>query len=340
MSAFNKLRYWLSIILAELPEYAVKLSRKSDGWLYLTNRKQKSIPAPAGQGLCFLEEYTSQLRAPKLFPKLSTKIFNKALDNNKFRLLNTGMYSEKPVVSFIIGHRGEDKTAHLNAVIQSISGQSLKAIECIVVEQSSRPEVVNKLPDWVTYYHINVNDSELYNRSLAFNYGANKARGQYLVLHDNDLIVPSDYTQSHISILEQGFDIANLKRFIFGLSKADTEKVFMEKDVNRDIVPEYILQNAKGGGSLFINKTAYHEIGGFDERFVGWGGEDNEFWQRAQVLRIYPFSNLPMIHLWHRPQLGKRGGKTGGGRDTEALLNELSKNSIYNRIEALKAINK
>ncbi len=339
MPVFNKLHYWLSIILTEIPEYMIKLSRNSDDWLYLTNRKQKTIPALRGPGLCFLDEFTSQLRAPKLFPSLSTRIFNKALENNEFRLLMRRKKCQEPLVSYIIGHSGNDKVLHLNAVLQSIAGQSLDSIECIVVEQSNQPEVVDQLPDWVTYYHLKVDDSDLYNRSLSFNFGASKARGKYLVLHDNDLLIPSSYTKSHVEILEQGFDIVNLKRFIFGLSSTDTENFFFANCMDKNSVPEYILQNAKGGGSLFISKTAYQKIGGFDEQFLGWGGEDNEFWQRAQVLNIYPFANLPMVHLWHAPQIDKRGGKAGGGKYTEALLNELSKISIYNRIQSLKVIN-
>lgn len=66
------------------------------------------------------------------------------------------------------------------------------------------------------------------------------------------------------------------------------------------------------------------------------GGEDNELWQRAQVLDIYPYANLPMIHLWHRPQPGRRGGQHGGGLHTERLIDELSRLSIYERIENLQ----
>jgi hypothetical protein len=47
-----------------------------------------------------------------------------------------------------------------------------------------------------------------------------------------------------------------------------------------------------------------------DESFVGWGGEDNEFWERAQGLRVWPWTNLPLIHLWHDAQPGKHRGAT------------------------------
>jgi hypothetical protein len=42
-----------------------------------------------------------------------------------------------------------------------------------------------------------------------------------------------------------------------------------------------------------------------DESFIGWGGEDNEFWERAATLKVWPWADLPLIHLWHSAQPGK-----------------------------------
>jgi hypothetical protein len=68
-----------------------------------------------------------------------------------------------------------------------------------------------------------------------------------------------------------------------------------------DTAPEAVWQNWKGG-TLAIRRDAYFRIGGFDERFVDWGGEDDEFFDRCRVLKQYDFGYLPFIHLWHEPQ--------------------------------------
>jgi hypothetical protein len=60
-------------------------------------------------------------------------------------------------------------------------------------------------------------------------------------------------------------------------------------------------------------------MGGFDERFTGWGGEDDEFFDRCRSLNHYGFGHLPFIHLWHPPQAAK---VTGGREHNLAMLAE------------------
>ena len=40
--------------------------------------------------------------------------------------------------------------------------------------------------------------------------------------------------------------------------------------------------------------------------FIKWGEKDKEFWERAQALRDWPYAYLPVVHLWHASQPGKR----------------------------------
>ena len=51
-----------------------------------------------------------------------------------------------------------------------------------------------------------------------------------------------------------------------------------------------------------MTRDAYFRIGGHDEGFLGWGGEDNEFYDRCRLLRLHPWGYLPFLHLWHAPQ--------------------------------------
>lgn len=338
MMNVQRIRNLLSTLLLELPAFIIKLYRLENEWMYITNRNEKSIPAIQGPGVSMLGDFTSVLRCAQQFPVMSKRLFIKAFEQYPVTLADEFEPCAGPDFSFIIGHRGADKIKNLNLVIQSIAGQTNKSIECIVVEQSADPQLHNQLPKWVRYFHQQVCETDLFNRASAFNFGVSKSKAKYLVLHDNDLLIPACYTDMHLTHLAKGYDLVNLKRYIFGLNKNDSDALGLHRQPAGSFSPQYVMQNAKGGGSLTITKSAYNRIGGFDNRFAGWGGEDNELWQRAQILNIYPYGNLPMIHLWHEPQHDKRGGKHGGGLYTESLLAELSRISIYQRIQNLREV--
>jgi hypothetical protein len=52
-------------------------------------------------------------------------------------------------------------------------------------------------------------------------------------------------------------------------------------------------------GVLVIARPAWETLGGFDERFTGWGGEDGAFLRAARTL--VDVQRLPgeIVHLWH-----------------------------------------
>jgi hypothetical protein len=145
-----------------------------------------------------------------------------------------------------------------------------------------------------------------YCRSWAFNVAARHARSGVLVLHDNDMLVPRDYAACLLSHFRAGFEAVNLKRFVFYLTEAHTGGIFAQQLGLADRAPLAVTQNLEGGGSAAITREAYERIGGMDESFVGWGGEDNEWWERAQTLRVWPYAYLPIVHLWHAAQPGKQ----------------------------------
>jgi glycosyltransferase involved in cell wall biosynthesis len=140
-----------------------------------------------------------------------------------------------------------------------------------------------------------------YSRSWAFNVGARHARGQILVFHDNDLLMPARYAQEIIRVMDHGYCVARLQRFIFYLNRADTKAVFPMRQIPGLPVPELVRQNCEGG-TLAIERNTYFTIGGHDESFLGWGGEDNEMFDRCRTVACYPYGYLPFLHLHHSPQ--------------------------------------
>ncbi|MDD5544340.1 MAG: glycosyltransferase family 2 protein [Acidobacteriia bacterium] len=210
----------------------------------------------------------------------------------------------KPDLTFVIPFRGEDRLPLLKMTVQSILAQRGVAVECLVVEQSREP-VVAGLPPTVIHLHLPCPDDEDgWHKSWAFNEGVRKAQSQIVVCHDADILAPCDYGKEICRyIRDEGREFVHLQRFLFRLDETNTRRLVSTGRVS-DCAPEEVWQNWLGG-TIAIRKEAFFRIGGYDEQFVDWGGEDNEFYDRCDVLNKYDFEYLPFIHLWHDPQSTK-----------------------------------
>ena len=62
-----------------------------------------------------------------------------------------------------------------------------------------------------------------------------------------------------------------------------------------------------GAMAQILSRTAYNIVGGWDERFRGWGGEDHAAMRATDTL-YWHHKSLPdqVLHLWH-PQIGPQG---------------------------------
>lgn len=288
-------------------------------WVAVRNRDERLTLD--GRGARCEWVFTSDLHIAKVFPSAGRRLMTRAFSDWPVELRDAPAVDGTPQVSFVIGHRGHARLPHLLTTLRSIAGQLDAGVECIVVEQSAERLIEGALPKWVRYVHTPVAPDYDYNRSRTLNEGARIARGEVLVLHDNDMICPALYAAETLARAREGWAFQQLKRFTFYLGARETEEVFTTGRA-RTNVPSTIVQNLHGA-SIASDRDAYYEIGGFDESFVGWGGEDNEFWDRAETTgRVYAFGYLPFIHLWHAPQPGKlMGGEAPAVQRWQTLKN-------------------
>lgn len=289
------LRQRIGALVYDWPPFALHMLRGD--WVRVHNRNE-SIESD-GCGVRCLWRYTSDLHIANVYPSAGAWLMRRALRDWPIEYGARG--APHPAfghplpaggatrVSFLIGHRGRARLPLLQATLRSIAAQGMP-VECIVVEQSEAPEIRGELPPWVRYVHT-PSGGLPYCRAWAFNVAARLASSGVLVLHDGDLLVPRGYAAEAFAQVTGGKSFADLKRFLFYLRADGT----LEK----------VVQNAQGG-SVVAARDAYWDIGGFDESFVGWGGEDNDFWDRARTAgKIDDFGYLPLIHLHHDAQPGK-----------------------------------
>jgi len=326
-------------LVLDLPRF-LWATRRSTGharsprpWVLARNRHDRLVHLAGFRGVDCEGQKTSDLSVARLFPWAGRRLMVRALDDWPIALSGgKSSPAAEPLVSFVMGHRGRERLPGLLLTLQSLAAQRHVACECVLVEQSSSPRIRDELPEWVRYFHQSVSDEAApYCRASALNFGSGHAACNLLVFHDGDMLVPRDYAREIVRAREQGYEIINLKRFIFYLTRDHSRGVAGPETLVTG-PPRRIVQNAKAGGSLAVLKEAFEAVGGFDESFVGWGGEDNEFWERAVTRKVLSCGYLPMVHLWHEQQ----PERNEAGRRTARLLAELSAIDPEERIAALR----
>ncbi|HUP01931.1 MAG TPA: glycosyltransferase family 2 protein [Gemmatimonadota bacterium] len=314
----GSLRRTLGAAVHDWPRYAWHLRGRRTGrgarhWTRIGNRRDTIRVGPDGLGAECEGRWTSRLHGCDVFPSLGRRLMERALAEWPVGSApEPSRYAggSEPDVSFVIGHRGAERLPHLLLVLRSVAAQVDATVECVLVEQSAEPEVADRLPAWVRTLHTPVPRGTPYSRSWAFNVGARAARGRVLAFHDNDMLLPRRYAAELLARRAEGYEVVNLKRFVFYLGEAETRDVLQGARIEG--APDHVVQNLEGGGSVAVDRGAFFAIGGFDEAFVGWGGEDNEFWERSQVRTVWGWGYVPLVHLHHRdqPEKGRRDRRT------------------------------
>jgi hypothetical protein len=301
-------------------------------WTRIGNRRDRLRIGPDGVGVYCEGRWTSRLHGCEVFPALGRRLLERALEEWPIAFADRTPATQPeppPDVSFVIGHRGLDRLPQLSLVLSSVAAQAGAAVECVLVEQSSRAEIRGRIPGWVRYVHTPTPEGMPYSRSWAFNVGARAARGRLLAFHDGDMLVPERYAAELVAVARRGYEVINLKRFVFYLAARETDRA--SKGEGLGGVPERVVQNLEGGGSVAVDRDTFFDLGGFDEAFIGWGGEDNEFWERSAARTVWPWGYVPLVHLHHadQPEKARRD------RETAALLDERSRIRPAERIREL-----
>ena len=273
-------------------------------WLRLCNRNETLEVNPDGPGVYCPWRWTSDLHACGVKPSYGQQLAERAFRDWPITFADSHPTNGKPKVSFIIAHEGGNRIDHVVWVTRSILGQKHADVECIVVDQTDTPVFDQQLSDSVNYIHRpRPVGMKGWRKSWAFNQGARVAAGEILVFHDGDIIAPDGYAAALVENMKSS-KAASIQRFLFNLNKSDTNKLFATSTWPKRLQPERIRQNWEGG-TIAVRRESFFELGGYDEAFVGWGGEDNEFFNRCSGVGHLKFGFVPFVHLWHEAQTDK-----------------------------------
>jgi|GEM_PF-708044 len=294
---------------------------RSFDWLDLCNRGEAiSRDRISGGRICEWRD-SSQLTVSRVFPDIGHRLLMRCLRRWPLALNfdQPVSRSNSPEASVLVAVGGTDRLRQFQTVLASLRGQSHQAMEIIVVEQSMTPELNSQLPSDVRYLHDRQEVGVEFNKSKALNVAARAARGQFLMIHDADYVVPKDYVAECCRVLQQ-VEGVRPSRFNFHLDQTSTEAFMRDLKWPTACYPEFIVQN--NPTPMALRASSYWEIGGHDESFVGWGGEDVEFLSRLRTLSVAEGGWLPAIHLWHPAAPRKASGHRNQQQQDDKLAKD------------------
>ena len=216
--------------------------------------------------------------------------------------------AEKPIVSIAMTIRCSSlqRKKNLMYVVDLLS--EIPDVEIIIVEQDIKPSLSCSDFSQCCKYKFVFNDQK-FNKSWGINIATELARSDVLCIHDADMILDTQTLYRAISEVLKGREFVKPYGILVDLTSEETEYLICGgTELNIDRAAGQIDRNDKGqyppicGGIFVISKNFFFEIGGMDERFSGWGGEDDAMSYRVQnqdpETKVYKKSIA--FHLWHQ----------------------------------------
>lgn len=182
----------------------------------------------------------------------------------------------KPFLSVIIPTLNEER--HLPLLLSSLVSQTHKDFEVIVSEAKSEDKTKEKALEFKDKLDIKVIDSDKRNISYQRNFGAKKARGNYLVFIDADHWAENDFVNSIMEEL-----VKSKADVIIPVSIPDTKKLFWRGYfglINLFTPLTVLTKKPMGNGpACAIKKEIFEKVGGYDETVLMY--EDQYMFQLA-----------------------------------------------------------
>lgn len=181
---------------------------------------------------------------------------------------------KNPLVSIIITTKNSART--LEALMKSLYSQTYKPLEIILVDNNSSdktPEIAKKYTRLVFQKGPE--------RSAQRNFGIAKAKGEFCLVLDSDMVLEKDVVKECVGLLTKNPSLGAIiiPERSFGQGFWSSVKTF-ERSINEG---ENYFEAAR-----FFPKTIITKLGGYDEQITG--PEDWDLPQR--VAKLYPIGRI------------------------------------------------
>lgn len=177
-----------------------------------------------------------------------------------------------------------------------------------------QPELIRCIQNGEEYFHC----------SRAINVAIRRAKGRFILTAPCDELIQQHSLDAMLSLLDGRIKVPiNVDRTLLMMPRIEVPWQLIEHQPGLDEWDRYMLlneyslarvaieqQNQFGGsGGFLLQRDIFHQLGGFDEIFVGWGWSDNELGFR--VSQIFPHLWLSsigvfMFDMGHKPVGGRQ----------------------------------
>jgi hypothetical protein len=196
------------------------------------------------------------------------------------------------------------RRANLFAVLQWLAGYP--QFEPILIEQDTVPRLDGGLPH-PGCKHVFAFNPGPFNKSWGLNVGFRHGQGAWLAFADADVVLGNALREA-LDQLGSGCQVIKPYRRLVDLDETESVRV---RRGEFDFVPDRpgAAPNREGmgerivfaGGVFLIARAAFVRLGGWDERFRGWGGEDDAMSYRIERARlpVLELDTRAAVHLAH-----------------------------------------
>ena len=151
---------------------------------------------------------------------------------------------------------------------------------------------------------VGVHQNEPFCKAKAINDAAKKANGGVFIIADSDVVFDVTLVEKIDALIRKHPWIIPFRSGI-RLTETATDRLIKQGlPAIIQIEPEEILQREAIAGAFMnvITRACFEVVGGLDERFKNWGGEDDALAMALDTLcgRHYRLDGV-IYHLWHPP---------------------------------------
>ncbi len=230
---------------------------------------------------------------------------------------------------------------HVRRVLESIAAQhTARRLEVVVADDGSTDETAQLVGEFaarakfpvrfVTHPHVG------FHAARCRNDGVRHSTAPHLLFVDGDCLLPPDHVEQHLQSSRAGavtcsycvrldhavsqhatVEAVRGGKFVHWASTEQRSKLRQMhfKSIWYSVIG-HATKPAFRSGDFALARSEFERVNGFDENFLGWGCEDDDFGRRLRACGIHTVSVLNrtcVYHLWHppaptRPRTWKEGG--------------------------------